>query len=126
MATVCRGPEPECSRFDYDERTLRKLILLEISFDKLNELVQSELGAMKAERERLNALVITMQEQNEKDTQRRASFADELAQNQTSTLQKMVANSSAALEMLRTEFKNMTGKLCFSWIIFGRSQMQYK
>ncbi|XP_052761712.1 uncharacterized protein LOC128204337 [Mya arenaria] len=88
-ATLASEPScPACSKYDYEEKMLERMIRMEFAFEKLGEKVEQSLNNIKDEKERFL----------EQAESKLASLMDEAKRNQSSKLQKFEVDSNNTLE----------------------------
>ncbi|XP_052761458.1 uncharacterized protein LOC128204131 isoform X2 [Mya arenaria] len=115
-ATVASEPSnPACSKYDYEEKMLERMIRMEFAFEKLGEKVEQNLNNIKDEKERFRSDVDVMKEQEERKL---ASLMKEVERNQSSTLNKVVTDSKNSLEQMNAAFSNIQDQIAIPLVYF--------
>ncbi|WAR16162.1 hypothetical protein MAR_030756 [Mya arenaria] len=100
---------PACSKYDYDEKVLEKMVRMEFSFEILVEKVEQNWKNIKDEKERLHAVNDVMKDQQEQAERRLVSLMEEVKKNQSRTLEKVVIDSNNRLEQMNAAFNKIQG-----------------
>ncbi|XP_052764560.1 complement C1q-like protein 4 [Mya arenaria] len=90
---------PACSKYDYDEKVLERMIRMEFAFEQ-------DLTRLKNENKRLSAVVDTLMDQQEHAERRLVSRIEDVESKQTST-ELVLANSNNTLEKISAAVDNM-------------------
>ncbi|WAR30164.1 hypothetical protein MAR_003732 [Mya arenaria] len=107
-ATVASEPScPACSKYDYEEKLLERMIRVQFAYEKLDEKMEQNLNKIEQEKARLHKIVDDLKDQQEQAGRRLASLMQEVERNQSSTLDMVVANSNNTLEQIRAAFNNI-------------------
>ncbi|XP_052765333.1 uncharacterized protein LOC128206726 [Mya arenaria] len=118
-ATMASEPScPTCSKYDYDEKMLERMIRMEFAFEKLCEKVDLNLNNIIAEKERLHAVVDVMKDQQEQAERKLVSLMEEVERNQSSTLDKVVTDSNKTLDQINAAFSNIQDKIASPLVYF--------
>ncbi|WAR16177.1 hypothetical protein MAR_030771 [Mya arenaria] len=107
---------PACSKYDYEEKVLERMIRMEFAFEKVlkenkavSKTVEQDLMLIKEENERLHATVDALKDQQEQAERRLDSLMEEVERNQSSTLEKIYYDSNSTLEQTIAAFNNIKG-----------------
>ncbi|WAR16193.1 hypothetical protein MAR_030787 [Mya arenaria] len=112
IATLASEPScPACSKYDYEEKVLERMIRMEFAFEKVldenkavSKSVQLDLTRIKEENEHLHATVDALKEQQEHAERRLISLMEEVERNQSSTLENVVTESNNTLKHISAAF----------------------
>ncbi|XP_052761365.1 uncharacterized protein LOC128204068 [Mya arenaria] len=95
---------PACSKYDYEEKLLERMIRMEFAYEKVlkenkdvSKTVEQDLTRIKEENERLYATVQTLKDQQEQAERRLFSLMEEVERNQSSTLEKIVSDANKTI-----------------------------
>ncbi|XP_052761584.1 heavy metal-binding protein HIP-like [Mya arenaria] len=124
-ATVASEPScPACSKYDYEEKILERLIRMEFAFEKLGEKVDLNLNNIKDEKERLHAVVDVMKDKQEQAERKLVSLMEEVERNQTSTLEKVVTDSKNTLDHMNAASNNNQDQIVTPLVYFNARSPQ--
>ncbi|XP_052761743.1 uncharacterized protein LOC128204367 [Mya arenaria] len=108
LVSVAMASEPSCpacSKYDYEEKMLERMIRMEFVFEKvlkenkaLSKTVEQDLMLINEESERLHVTVDSLKDQQEQAERRLDSLMEGIERNQSSTLEKIVSDSNSTLE----------------------------
>ncbi|XP_052761728.1 uncharacterized protein LOC128204352 [Mya arenaria] len=135
--TVVSEPScPACSKYDYEEKVLERMIRMEFAFEKVlkenkavSKTVEQDLTRIKEENERLHATVDALKDQQEQEERRLVSLMEEVERNQSSTLEKIVSDSNKTLEQTFAAFNDIKAygvSNCYSTGVLPRSLSTYQ
>ncbi|XP_052761739.1 uncharacterized protein LOC128204363 [Mya arenaria] len=117
---------PECSKYDYEEKVLERMIRMEFAFEKVlkenkavSKTVEQDLTRIKEDNERLQATVDVFQDQQEQAERRLVSLMEEIERNQSSTLEKIVSNSNTTLEQTIAAFNDIKDQTATPLVYFN-------
>ncbi|XP_052762383.1 heavy metal-binding protein HIP-like [Mya arenaria] len=117
---------PACSKYDYEEKVLERMIRMEFAFEKVlkdnkavSETVEEDLTRIKEENERLHATVDALNDQQEQAERRLVSLMEEVERNQSSTLEKIVSDSNTTLEQTIAAFNDMKDQTATPLVFFN-------
>ncbi|XP_052761713.1 uncharacterized protein LOC128204338 [Mya arenaria] len=105
---------PACSKYDYEEKMLERMIHMELAFEKLGEKVQQNLNNIKDEKKRFL----------EQAEHKLASLMDEAKKNQSSTLQKIEVDSNNTLEQAMAAFNDIKDQIVTPLVYFNAHSPQ--
>ncbi|XP_052787000.1 uncharacterized protein LOC128222163 [Mya arenaria] len=118
-ATVASEPScPACSKYDYEEKLLERMIRVQFAYEKLDEKMEQNLNKIEQEKARLHKIVDDLKDQQEQAGRRLASLMQEVERNQSSTLDMVVANSNNTLEQIRAAFNNIKEPVLIPAVFF--------
>ncbi|XP_052762464.1 uncharacterized protein LOC128205086 [Mya arenaria] len=125
-ATVASEPScPACSKYDYEEKVLERMIRMEFAFEKVlkenkdvSKTVEQDLTRIKVENERLHATVDALKNQQEQAERRLVSLMEEVERNQSSTLVKIVSDSNTTLEKTIAAFNDIKDQIAIPLVYF--------
>ncbi|XP_052761741.1 heavy metal-binding protein HIP-like [Mya arenaria] len=125
--TVASEPScSACSKYDYEEKVLERMIRMEFAFEKvlkenkaISKTVEQDLTRIKEENERLHATVDAFKDQQEQAERRLVSLMEEVERNQSSTLEKIVSNSNTLLEQTIAAFNDIKDQIATPLVFFN-------
>ncbi|XP_052761398.1 collagen alpha-2(VIII) chain-like [Mya arenaria] len=125
-ATVASEPScPACSKYDYEEKVLERIIRMEFAFEKVlkenkavSKTVEQDLTRFKEENERLHATVDALKDQHERAERRLVSLMGEFERNQSSTLERTVSDSNTTLEQTIAAFNGKKDQIAIPLVYF--------
>ncbi|XP_052762501.1 uncharacterized protein LOC128205109 [Mya arenaria] len=106
---------PACSKYDYDQKVLERMVRMEFAFEKLGEKVEQNLNNIKDEKERLHAVVDVMKDQQEQAERRLVSVMEEVERNQSSRLEKVVTDE---VEQMNVAFNKIQDQIASALVYF--------
>ncbi|XP_052761737.1 uncharacterized protein LOC128204361 [Mya arenaria] len=116
---------PACSKYDYEEKVLERMIRMEFAFEKVlkenkavSKTVEQDLMLIKEENERLHATVDALKDQQEQAERRLDSLMEEVERNQSSTLEKIYYDSNSTLEQTIAAFNNIKDQIGIPLVYF--------
>ncbi|XP_052761726.1 uncharacterized protein LOC128204350 [Mya arenaria] len=124
--TVASEPScPACSKYDYEEKVLERMIRMEFAFEKVlkenkavSKTVEQDLTRIKEENERLHATVDALKDQQEQAERKLVSLMEEVERNQSSTLEKIVSDSNTTLEQTIAAFNDIKDQIATQLVYF--------
>ncbi|XP_052787701.1 complement C1q-like protein 2 [Mya arenaria] len=109
---------PACSKYDYEEKMLERMIRMEFAFEKLDEKLEQNLNKLKEEKARLQEIVDDLKDQQEQAESRLVSLMEEVERNQSSTLKMVVDNSNSTLEQISAAYNNIKEQVLIPAVYF--------
>ncbi|XP_052761729.1 uncharacterized protein LOC128204353 [Mya arenaria] len=124
--TVASEPScPACSKYDYEEKVLERMIRMEFAFKKvlkenkaISKTVEHDLTRIKEENERLHATVDALKDHKEIAERKLVSLMEEVERNQSSTLEKIVSDSNTTLEQTIVAFNDIKDQIATPLVYF--------
>ncbi|XP_052761731.1 uncharacterized protein LOC128204355 [Mya arenaria] len=125
--TVASEPScPECSKYDYEEKVLERMIRIEFAFENVlkenkavSKTVEEDLTRIKEENERLHATVDVLKDQQEQAERKLVSLMEDVEKNQSSTLEKIVSDSNTTLEQTIAAFNDIKDQIATPLVYFN-------
>ncbi|XP_052763211.1 uncharacterized protein LOC128205524 isoform X1 [Mya arenaria] len=129
-------PSPACSKYDFEEKVLEKMIRMEFAFEKVlnenkvvsekmqiafgkfSEVMKRDFNTIKEENERLHVIVDEMKNQQEQAERKLVSLMEEIERNQTSTLEEVMTDSNNTLEQISASFNNIKDQIATPLVYF--------
>ncbi|XP_052761718.1 uncharacterized protein LOC128204343 [Mya arenaria] len=128
LVSVTLGSEPSCpacSKYDYEERMLERIIRMEFAFENVlkenkavSKTVEQDLTRIKEENERLQAVIYALKDQQEQAERKLVSLMEVVERNQSSTLERILSTSNNTLEQIIADFNNMKEQIATSMVYF--------
>ncbi|XP_052761363.1 collagen alpha-2(VIII) chain-like [Mya arenaria] len=124
--TVASEPScPACSKFDYEEKVLERMIRMEFAFENVlkenkavSKSVEQDLSRINEENERLHATVDALKDQQEQAERRLGSLMEEVERNQSNTLEKIVSDSNSTIEQTIAAFNGIKDQIATPLVYF--------
>ncbi|XP_052761357.1 uncharacterized protein LOC128204060 [Mya arenaria] len=123
-ALASEPSSPVCSKFDYEEKLLDKMIRMEFAFEQLSNRMGQDLKDIREEKERLQAVVDVMKDQQKQAERRLVSLMEEVERNQSSTLESVVTESNNTLEQISAAFNDIKDKAIIPSVYFNARSPQ--
>ncbi|XP_052761790.1 uncharacterized protein LOC128204414 [Mya arenaria] len=125
MSVASEPSCPACSKYDYEEKVLERMVRMEFAFEKVlkenkdvSKTVEQDLTRIKEENERLHATIDALKDQQEQAERRLVSLMEEVERNQSSTLEKIVSDSNTTLEQTITAFNDLKDQIATPLVYF--------
>ncbi|XP_052761752.1 uncharacterized protein LOC128204375 [Mya arenaria] len=125
-ATLASEPScPACSKYDYEEKVLERMIRMEFAFEKVmnenkavSKTVEQDLTCIKEENERLHATVDALKDQQEQAERRLISLMYEVEKNQSSALENVVTEANNTLKQISAAFNDIKDQVIIPAVYF--------